>query len=410
MRRMLIVLSPLLLLAGWGAPAHAQWSSYDSNRVFRCESRDNRVAHCDVDYSGGVRLNRQLSDSACIRNRTWGIDSRGIWVSSGCRGEFLIDSYADNGDFGGGYDDDDDDRYGYDNRYDDRYGDRYGNQYGYNDSFRCESRDRRTVRCSTNGRNAYIQRQLSDMPCVRGQSWGTDRYGVWVSNGCRGLFRIDRYGSGWGNGDYRGGGRWGGYGGRYGNNLVRCESRDNHSNSCFLSVGRNGSVRLLRQLSDTPCIEGQTWGRTSNGVWVTRGCRAEFVVASGGSERPPGGYNPGPLPPGVILPPPGVQPGPQPGGPVMVERQDGDSRLPPRIIDERRQSRGQGEPGEEQRDHARSPRQFAVRDPQPGPGSQPGGLQGGNPPGPSASPPPPPREREDAQQSADVAQPGHETP
>ena len=37
-----------------------------------------------------VRLTRQISRNACILNRTWGYDSRGIWVSNGCRGEFLV--------------------------------------------------------------------------------------------------------------------------------------------------------------------------------------------------------------------------------------------------------------------------------------------------------------------------------
>jgi hypothetical protein len=37
-------------------------------------------------------------------------------------------------------------------------------------------------------------------------------------------------------------------------------------------------VQLLRTLSDSACIEGRTWGWDRNGVWVDRGCRAEFSV------------------------------------------------------------------------------------------------------------------------------------
>ncbi len=36
---------------------------------------------------------------------------------------------------------------------------------------------------------------------------------------------------------------------------------------------------MTRQLGDVRCIEGQTWGRQDDGVWVDRGCRAEFAWA-----------------------------------------------------------------------------------------------------------------------------------
>lgn len=165
-------------------------------------------------------------------------------------------------------DDHDDDRYG--------YNDGYGHDgYGYNNgTFRCESRDRRTTRCPTRGYRVQLIRQYSDMPCVRGRSWGQDRYGVWVTNGCRALFRFDDRGNwGWNDG-------WNN-GGHHGGDFVRCESRDNRSRTCPMSVGRRGDIRLVRQLSDTPCIEGRNWGRSRSGVWVSGGCRAEFVVTRG---------------------------------------------------------------------------------------------------------------------------------
>jgi hypothetical protein len=37
-------------------------------------------------------------------------------------------------------------------------------------------------------------------------------------------------------------------------------------------------VALARQISNSMCIRGDTWGYDSNGIWVTRGCRAEFVL------------------------------------------------------------------------------------------------------------------------------------
>ena len=40
--------------------------------------------------------------------------------------------------------------------------------------------------------------------------------------------------------------------------VVRCESSDGRSREC--PIDSYGRVRLVRQLSGAPCIEGQTWG------------------------------------------------------------------------------------------------------------------------------------------------------
>jgi hypothetical protein len=38
------------------------------------------------------------------------------------------------------------------------------------------------------------------------------------------------------------------------------------------------SVQIQRKLSDSPCIQGSTWGWDRQGIWVDRGCRADFLV------------------------------------------------------------------------------------------------------------------------------------
>jgi hypothetical protein len=60
------------------------------SRTIICESDNNTRHRCDVDTQYGVRLTRQMSRNACILNRTWGYDSRGIWVRDGCRAEFTL--------------------------------------------------------------------------------------------------------------------------------------------------------------------------------------------------------------------------------------------------------------------------------------------------------------------------------
>ena len=62
---------------------------------------------------------------------------------------------------------------------------------------------------------------------------------------------------------------------------VTCESMDNRYKSCRVST--NGSVRLERQVSQTSCVYGRTWGFDYNAVWVDRGCRGVFTVGGSGS-------------------------------------------------------------------------------------------------------------------------------
>jgi hypothetical protein len=142
-----------------------------------------------------------------------------------------------------------------DSRYDDRYGDRYGDRR----LVRCDSRDRRTVYCAVNIRGSVrLVDQHSDRRCVRGRTWGTNSRGIWVTDGCRATFEINAR-------DYD----------RYGR-VIRCESRD--SRTVYCGVDSRAGVRLVRQLSSSPCIEGRSWGVARDGIWVSRGCRADFRV------------------------------------------------------------------------------------------------------------------------------------
>lgn len=240
--------APLLLLAGcvghplgYGSggayPDYGGYPDYGSGSdVFRCESRDGRTREC---ATGGrrVRLVRQLSDAPCVQGRSWGGTRNGVWVSNGCRAEFV----ATDGHYDPGYGDP---GYGTDGR-----------------TFRCESRDNRTQHCATpGGGGVRLVRQLSDAPCIEGRSWGDDGGGVWVSDGCRAEFRSG-YGGGWDGGAGQ---------------IVRCESNDGRHRRCSVPV-RSG-VQLIRQISDTRCIQGRNWGWDGSGIWVDGGCRAEFRV------------------------------------------------------------------------------------------------------------------------------------
>ena len=64
---------------------------------------------------------------------------------------------------------------------------------------RCESQDDRYAYCPTYTRGrVQLQRQLSNAPCRRYETWGTegDGSGIWVRNGCRAIFSVGRGGGG----------------------------------------------------------------------------------------------------------------------------------------------------------------------------------------------------------------------
>jgi Protein of unknown function (DUF3011) len=67
------------------------------------------------------------------------------------------------------------------------------------------------------------------------------------------------------------------------NSRITCASDNGQRVNC--NANTQGGVRLVRQISGSPCQEGSTWGYDSRGIWVDRGCRAEFEILGGGSGR-----------------------------------------------------------------------------------------------------------------------------
>jgi hypothetical protein len=60
---------------------------------------------------------------------------------------------------------------------------------------------------------------------------------------------------------------------------LRCESPDYRYRYC--SAPTYGDVQLRRELSLSSCHFGRSWGYDHRGIWVDRGCRAEFAVDEG---------------------------------------------------------------------------------------------------------------------------------
>ncbi len=63
---------------------------------------------------------------------------------------------------------------------------------------------------------------------------------------------------------------------------VRCESKEGRHETC--ETKWPGQTRLTKQLSETRCVKGSTWGASPGKVWVDNGCRAEFGPEYSGKE------------------------------------------------------------------------------------------------------------------------------
>ena len=213
--------------------------------TLRCKSDDFRYRHCSADTRGGVRLVRRISQASCVEGRTWGSDRNGVWVNQGCDAEFQLGRGGGGGDWGGG-----------------------GQWSGGGGTVRCKSDDFRYRHCGMETRRGVrLVRRISQASCVEGRTWGTDRNGVWVNQGCDAEFQ-----SGGG-----GGGGWSGGGDRPGGTrTIRCKSDDFRYRHCSADTG--GGVRLVRRISKADCVRGRSWGYDRNGVWVNEGCDAEFSV------------------------------------------------------------------------------------------------------------------------------------
>lgn len=178
-----------------------------------CESQNGQTQHCYADTRNGVTLAVQYSRSSCRQGQTWGYDSRGVWVSNGCRAQFDLGDYrsdrSSNNDskaaaalaigligaaaIAAHHDHENNNRDRYDDRDDGRYRYQSYNDYGRSQTITCESNDGRHNYCRANlrGSRVDIDRQLSRSPCRFGNDWGWDGGGIWVENGCRAMFRID---------------------------------------------------------------------------------------------------------------------------------------------------------------------------------------------------------------------------
>jgi hypothetical protein len=120
----------------------------------------------------------------------------------------------------------------------------------------CSSEDGAKKYCAVDTKQgAHLVKQKSDAPCKQGESWGYDEKGVWVDHGCAGDFAA-------------------GPAAPAGKTLT-CSS-DGGKTYCDASTGRG--VQLVKQRSEAACNQGDSWGYDGLGIWVDKGCSADFLL------------------------------------------------------------------------------------------------------------------------------------
>jgi hypothetical protein len=186
--------------------------------TIRCESQGGGYRSCAINTAGGVSLSRQLSSQGCWQNDTWGYDRNRIWVNRGCRAEFRVGSSH--------------------------------NSHNGNDGAKVAG--------------ALVLGAIA-AAAIANKDHDNDRhdYNNHYSNG----YYNDPYYNN--NGNYNGG--------YYGGREIRCESTSGRYTRCGY-IGRGQHVEVRRQLSNSSCMYGRSWGVDDRQLWVDDGCRAVFVV------------------------------------------------------------------------------------------------------------------------------------
>jgi hypothetical protein len=204
-----------------------------------CEAPDGGYRQCRIGAFGTIRLVRELSQNLCIEGITWGTQSTGVvWVERGCRAIFTVDRPAE--PKVGGY------------------------HRPVIRTISCESKEDARVQCAADTRyGVALVKMLGDARCILEKTWGFDDSGVWVTSGCRAQFAL-------------GGFRLAPDEIPAGALKITCVSTTDVPAHCT-TVSLRG-VGLTKQLSETDCVLNRNWGYVDDGVWVTDGCSAEFVV------------------------------------------------------------------------------------------------------------------------------------
>jgi hypothetical protein len=142
---------------------------YKQTRVFECSADDKKKHFCQADTRGGLRLTK--GTPKCVYGKTWGYDAGDVWVERGCNAEFEVGGAAS---------------------YKPPEVPGTGHVWGAGNGLKqvtCESPDGSKKYCEADtGLGVVMVKDLSGSACVRDETWGFERRGIWVAKGCKGVF------------------------------------------------------------------------------------------------------------------------------------------------------------------------------------------------------------------------------
>jgi hypothetical protein len=185
----------------------------------RCDSRYGNSNYCRVDTAGGVTLRHQHTRARCDLNDTWGYDRHGIWVANGCSATFRI-----------GRDDEDEDN--------------------------AAAIGLGILALGILGAVASNDDGPRDYPPSSPPPGGYPPGGYPPSGG----YDDDND-----------------YDDPYADaQIISCDSKNYKFRFCGVRVDQY--AELVRQRSRNACRYGKTWGYDRRGVWVKKGCRADFAI------------------------------------------------------------------------------------------------------------------------------------
>jgi len=161
------------LAAACAAPSQAHQDPVTSHSTYVSDS--GRVVHCvstesGRTYCGAPHVRYTLSGSppaGCIEGNTWGVDDRGVWVTSGCAADFTVVE---------------------------RPTERVVRTETTTTSTQvvhCISTASGRTYCGA-AHTRYVVHGTADPKCVEGRTWGVDDRGIWVTGGCTADFDVDR--------------------------------------------------------------------------------------------------------------------------------------------------------------------------------------------------------------------------
>ena len=224
-------------------------------RQIACKSKEFKRKRCSLDRTVlGVRLVEQKSNTACVRGKSFGFKYDYIWVDKGCAGEFEVTHEVDERGV---------------RRFDARS---VGEPVRQRIS--CKSRDFKPKTCRADGpiQSLRLHKQKSNSPCILGETFGYRGASIWVTEGCSGEFDVVSVAASESAADtspFFGGGTK--------KEKVKCRSKDFKLKTCRVD-GPIETLRVSKQKSNSPCIEGKSYGFKGDTIWVDKGCYAEFKV------------------------------------------------------------------------------------------------------------------------------------